>query len=362
MGRVRRPRTQAHKNPGIVWTEAECRAYVRVRGTLYTKRFDPSIVSITDMKDWRAAKRVEVLAALQRTQPASGSFGKDVETYLKAVQAMPTYAEREYHLNAWLDALGRTRARASITSDEIRAALQQWRLTGKDGAPLSESACNHRRTALMHLYTVLDGKAAANPVKDVPRFREPDPEPRGVSYAVLRKILKAMPESKTKARVRVLMWTGLPPASLKQIRPEDVRWSDSCVYVPRRRKGKGTKGRMLPLLPDALKAFKALARWDAFGPFSVDALRHSLHRACEAAGVEPIRAYDLRHSFGSAAYQASGDIRAVQALLDHSDVKLTERYTLSAVAARVESALESMRKVTAPVPRKKKQAKKRRAR
>src|SRR6185295_12121548 len=43
---------------------------------------------------------------------------------------------------------------------------------------LSPSAVNKRRTALQHLFTVLDGKSAPNPVKNVPKFREPDPRTR----------------------------------------------------------------------------------------------------------------------------------------------------------------------------------------
>lgn len=346
---ARKPRTPRTAKTGITPTPFGYRAFVRVRGQLFSKRFPPE-TSLSVMEGWRQATRVDVLRAAGPTPPrGTSTFAEDVATYLRAVSAMATYAERAYHLDCWIAVLGGHRPRRTITSDEMRAALQTWRLSGRDGRPLSESACNHRRSALMHLYTVLDGKASANPVKNVPRFREPDPEPRGVSYAILRTVLAAMPESKTKARIRVLMWTGLPPSSLKQIRPEDIQWAHHAVYVPRRRKGYGTRGRILPLLPEAVRAFQALSRWDAFGPFSTDALRHSWLRACKTVGVAPIRIYDLRHSFGSAAYAASGDIRAVQSLLDHSDVKLTERYTLGAVDARVQQTLRQLRKVTRPV-------------
>lgn len=350
MRRVRRRRT--HFETGIVRTKSECRAYVRVKGTLYTKRFDPETATLTEMRDWRAAKRVEVLAAHQkRAEPAQGTFGSDVTTYLATVKAMPTYAEREFHMQQWLDMLGAHRTTASITGADIRAVLQTWRLR-----PLAESSCNHRRTALMHFFTVLNGRSGYNPVRDVPKFREPDPEPRGVDFAILKRIFAKMPESKTKARALVLATTGLPPSTLMRLTEDAVNYKAKTVTVPRRRKGKGTKLRVLPLSTDAVRAFKLLTRYDGWGEFSRDSLRHSLHRACKAAGVPTMRGYDLRHSFGTAAYKASGDIRAVQALLDHSDAKLTERYTLGAVEHRTRAAVKSLRKVTGPVASKRKSA------
>lgn len=342
---------------GITRTETGWRAFIRVRGALYSKRF-PDTATLTEVRDWRAALRVDVLRAAKAVpdEPAPGTFADDIKTYLAAVTSMPTYNERDYHLGLWRDVLGGTRTRASITSADVRAALQAWRLTGKNGKPLSESACNHRRTALMHFYTVLNGRSGANPVRDIPKFRAPDPEARGVPFSELQKIFDALKDTKTKARILVLALTGLPPSTLVRLTADAINYAEKTLTVPRRRKGKGTKTRVLPLTPEAIKAFKLLTRHDAWGHCSRDALRHSLHRACKRAKVKVIRLYDLRHSFGTEAYRASGDIRAVQALLDHSDVKLTERYTLGAVDARMRSALSAMRKVTGRVTRKRKSA------
>jgi integrase len=360
---------------GITKTKTGWRAVVRVRGILYTKRFK-SDTSQTTMQNWRAAARVDALrrdAQRARKRLPTDSFAEDVETYLKAIKAMPTYRMREADLNAWVAALGtddrgKPRSRSEITSDEIRAVLHGWRLGGRlvrrhvhdwrtrkpitvviGLAPLSESACNHRRTALMHLWHVLDGKSAPNPVRDAPRFREPDPEPRGIPLETVSAILDAMPDSATKARCLVMAWTGLPHATLMQLTAANVRWDDNAVYVPRRRKGKGTKARVVPLLPQAIEAFRMMERFSAWGPFSRDSLRRSLHRACDALGLPKIRPYDLRHSFATAAYEVSGDIRAVQELLDHADAKLTNRYALGAVNLRVTAALDKLRKHTTKV-------------
>lgn len=343
---------------GIARTEFGHRAYVRVRGRLYTKRFPPD-ATITDMQDWRAATRTDVLRKERAAPTTTGqTFADDVDTYLAAVKSMPTYTWREADMDAWVAALGGERSRLSFASAEIRRVLHDWKIQGRqDGGPLSESACNHRRTALMHFFTVLNGKGGTNPVRDIPRFREPDPQPRGLSFPQLRKMFRAMPESKTKARALIMAFTGLPHSTLMRLTPDAVDYKAKTLTVPRRRKGAGTKTRVLPLSPEAIRAFKLLTKYDGWGTFSRDSLRRSIHRACTAAKVPIIRGYDLRHSFGTAAYKASGDIRAVQALLDHSDVKLTERYTLGAVDARMRSAVEAMRKVASGVTSSRKRTK-----
>jgi integrase len=331
---------------GIVRSVDGCRAFIRVRGHLYSKRFPPD-TPLTVLRDWRAATRTDALRAAKFAAVPSGTFAEDVTNYLRAVKTMPTYAWREVDLDHWLAVLGASRTRQSITSAEIRAALQQWRTNGrKDGKPLSESACNHRRTALMHFFTVMNGKAGSNPCRDVPKFREPDPTPRGLTFAQLTRVFRAMPETKTKARAMVMAYTGIPHATLMRLEPGAVDYRAKTVLVPRRRKGSGTKPRVLPCSPEALTAFRLLDRYDGWGPFSRDSLRRSLQRACVTAKVTPIRGYDLRHSFAAHVYKESGDIGAVQGLLDHADQKMTARYTLSAIDGRMRSALNAGRKVT----------------
>lgn len=328
---------------GIARSEFGWRAFIRVRGVLYSKRFKPD-TAITILRDWRAAKRTDVLRAELFAAP-SGTFSDDVDQYLRAVRTMATYDEREQHMELWLAALGKDRTRHSITSAEIRAVLQQWRMNGrKDGETLSESSCNHRRTALMHFFSVMNGKSGANPCREVPRFREPDPTPRGLTFKQLRKVFDVMRESKTKARIMILAYTGIPRSTLMRLGPSDFDARAKTIVVPRRRKGSGTQTRVLPLLPEAVAAFRMLQRCDGWGHFSRGSLRKALHLACKTAKVPRIRPYDLRHSFGTAVYDATGDIATAQALLDHSDAKQTRRYTMKAVAKRMRSALAKTRK------------------
>ena len=330
---------------------------------LYAKRF-PSTATLTEMQDWRAAKRTDVLReALQRAEtepePEPETFAADVVTYLKTVTSMTTYTERQQHMALWSRLFG-DRTRDSIKAPEIRAVLEGWRASGWTQTlratgvsrvrPLSESTCNKRRTALMHFFTVMNGKSGSNPARDVPKYREPEPEPRGYPYQVITAILDRMRPTKTRARLKVITWTGLSPRSLQRVKPEDVDAANHRLFRRRRQKGHGTRGQSIPILPQAVKAFAELAEHAGFGVFDAHALgrrwRHAvalftahMREQDPAFTLPSFTVKDLRHSFGTRAYEVTGDLRAVAELLDHSTLDLTKRYTLKAVDARLVDAV-----------------------
>jgi integrase len=57
-----------------------------------------------------------------------------------------------------------------------------------------------------------------------------------------------------------------------------------------------------------------------------------------------LKPYDLRHSFGTRVYQASGDLHATGRLMGHRDSKTTERYIGAAVDPRLAAAIGSLAK------------------
>lgn len=345
------PRVRKSTDKHIAITPTGYRASIRIRGQLHQQRFKRT-VPLVKIKQWLL--RVEM--KYRRGNPTSGRFDDDAARYLDGVKAMPTYAQRVLQINEWVAVFGE-RQRDEISSGEIAAQLHRWRTETrqvkkrtKPGAEpltvpvvLSAASVNKRRTALMHLYTTLDGKAASNPVKDTPKFQEPTPAPRGIPFSKLALLFKAMPHCKSRARLMVIAYTGIPHAQLRLIAETDVDFKGKTVAVAGRRKGRGTAGRIVPLTADGVRAFRAMRREDAWGHFSQATLRQSFLRGCKAAGIgSGLRPYDLRHSFGTEVYRRSGDMRATQILMDHSSPTLTHRYTLAASDARVAAAIASM--------------------
>ena len=105
----------------------------------------------------------------------------------------------------------------------------------------------------------------------------------------------------------------------------DIDLEDKWVSVF----GKGDKWRQVPLTDDLI---------DMLGPrvhqegrlvtFSERHARRVITQLGEAAGIgRPISSHDLRHTAGSNWFAASRDIRVVQELLGHADVRTTQLYT-----------------------------------
>jgi integrase len=234
---------------------------------------------------------------------------------------MATLEQRKYHLGLWREALGGTTLRGAIDAGMIRGVLQGWR---NDHAP---ATCNKLRTALMHLWTTLDGKAAANPVRDVKKFRVDKPLPRGRDPHLIDAKLKAAPLCLTRACFRILLWTGMRPVELRRAKPEDVNLKGRTQIV---RTAKGGPTRTIGLTPQAVEAwreFEAVDGWERGVP--------NKQTMCQLVkkwtGLSDLRAYDLRHSYGTALAVRQTRLDVIAALMGHSSLEMTKRYTLAAV-------------------------------
>jgi integrase len=373
--------TQAGKVSG--W-----RVYVRVKGDLKPKRL-PKTMTLGEVNEWRRNWRTDLKRGVEPPiETTPGGFADDaVKRYLPAVRALPEYSQRHQHIMEWIDVFG-DRPRSSIKSHEIAAQRDRWLLEGPrrrmkkdpdsgkaiviDGRlqwefvaePLSPQSVRLRLRALSNLWTVLDGRRAANPVREVaePETIEEDP-PKALPSDVIDTIFAAAPDrgrpengeratmSKSKIRARCLRYTGMAPCELARVRRHHIQIEQKRVWATPRRKGtkKKTKrqGRWIPLEPEALEAFADLVKHDAVGDFSVQSLGKCFARWVTAAGFGGlgITIYWLRHSVGTDAYAASGDIRGVQELLGQSDQRSTMRYAQAAVAPRVLAVMRQMRRM-----------------
>lgn len=337
--------------------------YVRVNGEFRCASW-PADTPISEMTDWlrkaRAEKDVGAVAV-------RGVFEHDATLYLSKVTALPSYQDRVRDITVWAR-LFQGRRRRTITSAEIRGHRDRWLTEGYAG-----STVNHRLRALSNLWTVLDGRRAPNPVREVDEAYEPEGEPRAVSFTLLRQILAALPDvgvaakgarrpavSKTKARLAVMMWIGLTHGEIARLRRRD--WDDAhgVLFVQGRRKGQGGASRTIPLSAEGTAALEVFDDADAWGPFERSAFHASFRRACAVvtasttsahllAQLAELRPYDVRHSHATAIYRASGDEAAAADLLGHRDRRTTKRYVQAALAERVSKAVASFAQATAPV-------------
>lgn len=344
---------------GIQQTVWGYRAFVRVKGfSLQTKSFKRH-VPLEDIKTWRELTRAKLIIKRERAEKAkkpSGTFRGDALRYLGSVTALITYKQRVQHIHEWIALFG-DRETDTIASAEIRAQRDRWLTVGpktfqrkgkqfQKAVPLSASSVNHRLRALENMWTVL-WPGTPNVVRQVPEVQEPEAIPRALDYRVIEAIFAKLPAGKTKARLAVLRWTGIPASTLMRLSPEHVDLTRRLLWLPARKKGQGTRLKTLPLLPDAVKAFQQLAKANAWGAFSTSAMHKLFVAASRAAKIRiAVSPYQLRHTFGTNFLRATNDLRATQRALDHSTSRLTERYALSAVDPALASAFHRMAKAT----------------
>jgi integrase len=372
-----RPTQEVRVAPNIYKTVYGWRVYVRRRdpvtgrSKLKPVRFKPD-VTLEELQHFRDSVKLESKRIRRAARKAAGekarsttpiTFREDATTYLalNVVKAMPSYKTRAIELRAWMGIFG-DRPRRTITAPQIDEELQALKNAGYSG-----STVNKFRTALMSLWTRLDGRSAANPVKDTAMFDEAPLIPRGQSYELLTRILDAIPqdrtrgvkgvkgsrtgESSSRARLEVLAWTGMDPSQLGRMDEQDLSLEEGWYITPPRQKGSKRRRTPRPVIrkPMSKEAKRAFRRFVAIGllgkTFSTHALRHTWERAI--ARVEQqlqeeyedprftlphIRLKDIRHSFGTALYEQTEDLGLVGQMLDHAPGSpMTLRYALKGV-------------------------------
>lgn len=330
------------------------------------KRF-PADTDLKTIQRWQLTTRATLMGDMP-LKADRGSLAHAVPVYLSTLAGRRQKDARAL-LQHWIDALG-THPRGGITRAQVLAQLATW-----ENAGVAASTINHRLLELRNLYRELDAEdpSAYNPTLDIRKRREPESVPRAVPYDLIEAIIAYMPDkgrplkagetrptiSQTKARARVLAWTGLPPAQVMKIQPGDVDWQAKTLRVTPRRKGKGTKARIVPLLPEAIEALKWFFAAGATGHYSTSAFyktwmtaQRRLVRAVKAAvkadGGDPdsivlprINPYSLRHSFGTEAMKRSSNLLGVQMLMLHARVSTTERYLKSALDESARAVIDA---------------------
>lgn len=340
---------------GIRRTATGWRVYGRVNGEFFSKSF-PLETAMKVLKTWRHDERARLRArqiGADEDLPPSGSLAADVRDYLALVTEMPTYDQRAYDLGCWVTALGAARPRRGVKARELTAILNDWKAGG-----LKAATCNRRRTALMHLWHRLDSKSAKNPLRDVPRFREPDALPRGRSYRLLERVFAAMQPSPSRARLKAIAYLAIAHSELKRV-DRNQHWNRKAgtLIITGRDKGEGTPTRVVKLTKKGTAALHEMDRRQAWGRFSNSTLgrrwRAALARVRVAQPDLPaIRPYDLRHSMGTEIYRLTRDLKAVKEYLGHKSLKTSERYMHAAVAAGVARAAAAFNKAHPHRPRK----------
>ena len=221
--------------------------------------------------------------------------------------------------------------------------LKDGREAGKSDATLRRRLASIRALAGL---LVRDGHAREDFTADVMQPSKWKRLPRTLSQEGMSKILSA-PDEKTPEAVRdgtmfeLLYATGMRVSEIIGLRLGQIQIESGFCIVH----GKGDKSRLVPMgdaaknrLEDYLDAARpALLRGRASdyvfltrrgGPMTRQAFWARVKRWARQAGVgQGVSPHVFRHSFATHLLNHGADLRAVQAMLGHSDISTTEVYT-----------------------------------
>ena len=96
------------------------------------------------------------------------------------------------------------------------------------------------------------------------------------------------------------------------------------------RNGKGAKDRFLPLNPTIAERLRdyidGMKLSERVFPITARALSIQIHSFAKKAGIPHIHTHSFRHKFATDLLQKGANIRAVQELLGHTSLSITEKY------------------------------------
>lgn len=309
-----------------------------------------------NQKDFQAANHPKISAPIGADEPLMSEQLQDliapVEAWLHtlAIQNHSPHTLAAYH--AALKQLAYALEAQSLTWTRCdKRQLARYIGQRLDRDKLKLSSVQQELSAIRHFYgwLIAQGQARINPTTGYQLKRSPRPLPAIADVDMMTQLLdQAMPEQPEQARLwirdkamfELLYSSGLRVGELVGLDVSSVDLTSKQVRVI----GKGNKTRIVPLGQKAAEAIErylphrylwvenqdqALFISEKLGTrLSTRAVQQRLKVAASRAGIaQNLYPHLLRHCFASHVLSGSGDLRAVQEMLGHSDISTTQIYT-----------------------------------
>jgi len=209
------------------------------------------------------------------------------------------------------------------------------------------------------LYLIRDRKLAARTVKqrmsavhfffnktlkraylraDFPYPKVPRRLPVILSQEEVTRLINSASNLSHRAMLMTLYSTGVRRSELVRLKTGDIDSRRMLIHV---RQGKGSKDRDVPLSPKLLETLREYWRWvkpqiylfpgfgkrRSGGPLTTKAVWHACQGAVRRAGIQKkVSPHTLRHSYATHLLESGADLRTIQLLLGHADIKDTAVY------------------------------------
>lgn len=273
-------------------------------------------------------------------------------------RTLESYRENYGFFVGYLDKRGIGRDVRNVTPDLIREYIvwmlhekerfegHKFKPKSEEGAGLSPTTVNVRLKTLRTLFKFLseEGIVETNPMDQVKRVTEDQEEIVVLTVDQLKALLNA-PNQRRYAGFRdyvlmnVLLDAFLRINEALSLRVQDVDFDLGTINI-RAEESKNRKSRIIPLQKRTISLIKDLIKENEefdteyiflsnYGePLTDNNFRHRLKQYAKKAGITTeVHPHLFRHTAATMALEAGMDIRHLQMLLGHSDLRMVMRYT-----------------------------------
>ena len=226
-----------------------------------------------------------------------------------------------------------------VQDHQVRGFVAQERRRGLSARSIQRALSSIRS---FFNYLLDEEVVETNPAANISSPKSAQLLPKALDTDLVKRLLDFKPqgdiEIRDKAMVELLYSSGLRLSELCGLNMDSVSIKErSCRVV-----GKGNKTRDLPVGEKAIQSLrdwllvrnnissytnKALFLNKNGKRISTRSVQLRLERLSKKRGLPMVNPHMLRHSFASHILESSGDLRAVQEMLGHSDIGTTQIYT-----------------------------------
>ncbi len=232
------------------------------------------------------------------------------------------------------------------TSDLKAYLIERSEDAGRNSDNLSPKTTARVITVLRSFFSYLQesGLRSDDPTELLPKNREPKRLPQTMDYNAVQRILDCIDTTtdvgfRDRTIFELIYSCGLRVSECAELRLNRYYSLEKKIVVL----GKGSKERMIPVgdvaasyLATYISSVRPRLLAGEKSPYMFisqekrvitrSEIWYRLKKYCSIAGVEA-KVHTLRHSFATHLLQNGADLRSVQELLGHSDIRTTEIYT-----------------------------------
>lgn len=251
-----------------------------------------------------------------------------MKKYKEASKLLATYKDSERQADYIIEYFGGNKDIKTIKPTDIEK-FKIWLLD----KGLKNSSVNRHLAGFKRAYNVLinDDLINYNPVCKVKMLTEDNRRNRCLTFEEWEKLKKELSPIALKI-VSVALLTGLRKGNVLNLRWEQIDMNLRTIELLKT-ENKGKKHIKLPI-SDALYALLIGLNPKQSGYVFINpktdkpytSIKKAFGSALERAGIEDFHFHDLRRTVGTWMLTNGVDIRTVQSILAHSDIRTTERY------------------------------------